>query len=290
MLASGDYFWNSGLFIMPVGLFLHELQRWAPDINDCTKQAVMKATCANNYMRLEPTAFAICRAESIDYALMEKTQKAEMMSLDVPWSDLGSWDAVAQSVPMNSQGNSVVGHALLQETEDCFVHSEVPLVATLGIKNQIIIATPDVILVADKSRAAQVKTLVQTLNQEHHMLEHEHQRVARPWGYFEILAEGPTFKVKRLMLKLGASISLQMHQHRAEHWVVVSGIANIINGEEILCLSANQSTYIPPNTRHRLSNFAEEPLCIIEVQSGDYLGEDDITRFDDTYEREKMGF
>lgn len=288
MLDKGGYFWNSGMFMMPVDLLLTEMDLWASDIYVCTEKAVQTAAKSQNYIRLNPDYFTQCRADSIDYALMEKTKSAAMMPLFIEWSDLGAWDAVAQSIPSDKDGNSVIGSALLQETHDSFIYSDAPLVATLGVSDQIVVATKDVVLVADKAHASKVKALVNSLLEHQQHLAHEHLRVARPWGFYEILAEGPTFKVKRLMLKPGAKISLQLHHYRAEHWVVVSGVADIINGDQVLWLCANQSTYIPPKTKHRLSNVQDVPLYVIEVQSGEYLGEDDIVRLDDMYEREKI--
>lgn len=284
-VAQGNYYWNSGMFVCRASVYLSELKKLAADIFNPSKQAVTNAYRQHDYLHLEAQAFAECRAESIDYAVMEQTDKAVVIPVAMPWSDLGCWTAVAEANELDDNGNSLHGKVVAKDSYDCLITSEDTLVTTLGIRDQIIVVTADAVLVADKKYSQQVKEIVNTLGQEHQRLADEHLRVARPWGYYEILAEGPTFKVKRLMIKAGAKLSLQMHQHRAEHWVVVSGVAEVVNDEKVLQLMVNQSTYIPPKTRHRLSNAGNKPLYVIEVQSGSYLGEDDITRFDDVYRR-----
>lgn len=285
-IASGHYFWNSGMFVCRAGTYLDELKQHAPDIYTHSEQAVARAQDQHNYVRLDAEAFALCREDSIDYAVMEKTDKAALIPMDMPWSDLGCWTAVAEANELDANGNALHGKVIARDSHNCLVTSEHTLVTTLGIQDQIIVVTSDAVLVADKRYSQQVKEIVNALGQEHSQLANDHQRVARPWGYYEILAEGPTFKVKRLMVKPGARLSLQLHQHRAEHWVVVSGEADVVNDTQELKLMSNQSTYIPQNTRHRLSNSGTEPLYVIEVQSGSYLGEDDIKRFDDIYLRQ----
>lgn len=284
-IANGHYFWNSGMFVCTAGTYLEELKQHAPDIYDHTKQAVAKAHVYHDYIRLDAEAFAQCREESIDYAVMERTKNAVVIPVEMQWSDLGCWTAVAESNQTDEQGNALHGKVIVRDTHDCLITSEETLVTALGIKEQIIVVTADAVLVADKQYSQQVKEIVKALGTEHRQLADDHRRVLRPWGYYEILAEGPTFKVKRLMVKSGAKLSLQMHQQRAEHWVVVSGQAEVVNGDTIMQLTANQSTYIPQKTRHRLGNPGSEPLYVIEVQSGHYLGEDDIVRFDDIYHR-----
>lgn len=284
-IASGNYYWNSGMFVCRAGTYLDELKRHAPDIFTHSQEAVLKAHHHHDYLRLDMDAFALCRDESIDYAVMEKTDKAAVMPVDMQWSDLGCWTAVAEANQLDENGNALHGKVIVKDSQNCLISSEETLVTTLGIHDQIIVATRDAVLVADKRYSQQVKEIVKALGTEHSQLAQEHQRVSRPWGYYEILAEGPTFKVKRLMVKPGAKLSLQMHQHRAEHWVVVGGEAEVVNDTQTLTLMVNQSTYIPEKTRHRLSNPGKEPLYVIEVQSGSYLGEDDITRFDDIYQR-----
>ena len=206
----------------------------------------------------------------------------------MPWSDLGCWTAVAEANPLDANGNALHGKVIVKDSHNCLVSSEDILVTTLGVCDHIIVATADAVLVADKRYSQQVKDIVSALAENHGQLMDDHVRVARPWGYYEVLAEGATFKVKRLMVHPGAKLSLQLHQHRSEHWVVVGGEAEVVNDDQVMWLAVNQSTYIPQKTRHRLSNPGKEPLYVIEVQSGCYLGEDDITRFDDMYQRKTM--
>lgn len=285
-IAQGNYFWNSGMFVCTAGVYLDELQKYDTSIHLFSEQALTKAYHHHDFLRLDPDCFSQCKEESIDYAIMEKTDKAVVIPVAMQWSDLGCWTAVADANNQDEQGNTITGKVIAQDSHNCLINSEDILVTTVGIHNQIIVATSDAILVADKRYSQQVKELVSSLRKDHHQLTQDHQRVSRPWGYYEILAEGPAFKVKRLMLKPGAKLSLQMHQHRAEHWVVVGGEAEVVNHNQSFSLSVNQSTYIPQNTRHRLSNPGIEPLYVIEVQSGTYLGEDDIKRFDDIYSRQ----
>jgi mannose-1-phosphate guanylyltransferase/mannose-6-phosphate isomerase len=272
-----NFFWNSGMFICQAGVYLDELQRLASDIAIDTDKALQLAYRQHDFIRLDAEFFAKCRSESIDYAIMEHTNLSAVVPINISWSDLGCWQSVAEINTVDSQGNSVSGKVITKDSYNCLIKSEQLLVTTLGITDQIIIATADAILIADKSYSQSVKELVKQVS--------THLRVNRPWGYYEVLAEGEFFKVKRLMVKPGAKLSLQKHQHRAEHWVVVGGQADIINGEINMVLCVNQSTYIPQKTCHRLANSGIEPLYIIEVQSGSYLGEDDIERFDDIYQR-----
>jgi mannose-1-phosphate guanylyltransferase / mannose-6-phosphate isomerase len=284
-ISKGNYFWNSGMFVCCAGVYLDELVEYQPDIYYFSEQAVLQAQHHHDFLRLDLENFSRCESESIDYAIMEKTQRAAVIPVSMQWSDLGCWSAVADANTPDEDGNTVTGKVIAQKSTNCLIHSTDILVTTLGIQDQIIVATQDAVLVADKQYSQQVKELVSSLSKDHHQLTQDHQRVSRPWGYYEILAEGASFKVKRLMVKPGARLSLQMHQHRAEHWVVVSGKAEVINDTQTIYLSVNQSTYIAQNTLHRLSNPTNEPLYVIEVQSGAYLGEDDIKRFDDIYAR-----
>lgn len=284
-IAQGHYYWNSGMFVCRVGTYLNELKQHAMDIFNNSEQAVAKAHHHHDYLRLDAEAFALCRDDSIDYAVMEKTDKAAVIPVNMQWSDLGCWTAVAEANQVDENGNALHGKVIVKDSFDCLISSEDTLVTTLGIHDQIIVVTADAVLVADKRYSQQVKEIVSALGKDHGQLTQEHQRASRPWGYYEVLAEGPTFKVKRLMVKPGAKLSLQVHQYRAEHWVVVGGEAEVVNDEQVMRLTANQSTYIPEKTRHRLSNPGSEPLFVIEVQSGSYLGEDDIIRFDDIYQR-----
>jgi mannose-1-phosphate guanylyltransferase/mannose-6-phosphate isomerase len=285
-IAQGNYFWNSGMFVCSARFYLEELKKFEPEMYYQAQQAVQQATYHNDYVRLNLDHFSQCKAESIDYAIMEKTAQAAVIPISMPWSDLGCWAAVADANQPDEHGNSVTGKVITQDSRNCFINSEHLLVTTIGINDQIIVATNDAILVADKRYSQDVKDLVNVLRENHPQLTQEHLKVSRPWGNYEILAEGPAFKVKRLMVKPGAKLSLQKHQHRAEHWVVVAGEAEVVNHQQTIHLTVNQSTYIPKNTLHRLSNNGKEPLYVIEVQSGDYLGEDDIQRFDDIYARE----
>lgn len=284
-LEQGDFFWNSGMFLCKAQVYLDELKKYAPDIVNDSQKAYEQAVKQNDFIRLNTEAFSLCRSESIDYALMEKTTKATLIPINLVWSDLGCWSAVAESHTPDEEGNILSGNVFAKDSVNCLIRSDQKLVATLGIRDQIIIATSDAVLVADKRYSQQVKELVSQLTQDQIHLTQDHVRVNRPWGYYEILAEGSAFKVKRLMVKPGAKLSLQMHQHRAEHWVIVEGEAEVFNDGHIVKLGINQSTYIPQRTQHRLSNPGNEPLYVIEVQSGHYLGEDDIQRFDDIYHR-----
>lgn len=284
-IECGNYYWNSGMFVCRAGVYLNELQQFESTIFEYSQSALAHAHQHNDFLRLNIDHFAQCTNESIDYAIMEKTTKAVVIPVAMQWSDLGCWTAVADANQQDAQGNTLTGKVVAQNSSNCLITSENILVTALGIQDQIIVATDDAILVADKRYSQQVKDLVASLRTQHQDLTENHQRVARPWGFYEILAEGPVFKVKRLMVKPGAKLSLQMHQHRAEHWVVVGGVAEVVNGNQTFRLENNQSTYISPQTRHRLSNPGTEPLFVIEVQTGSYLGEDDIQRFDDVYAR-----
>lgn len=285
MLADGHYYWNSGIFIFKAGRYLEELQYFAPDIANACQMAVKKAYRQHDFLRLDESSFSQCRNESIDYALMEKTSQALVVPAELIWSDLGCWNAVAKTHEVDAKGNALTGNVIAKDSYNCLIRSDKTLVTTMGIQDQIIVATPDAVLIADKGYSQEVKDLVSNLSKIHGSLTEDHLCVHRPWGYYEILAESQGFKVKRLMVKPGAKLSLQRHEHRAEHWVVVAGEAEIINGNTEILLKTNQSTYIPPKTLHRLSNLSSEPLYVIEVQTGTYLGEDDIQRFDDIYQR-----
>lgn len=287
-LACGNYFWNSGMFVCRAGVYLDELKKHHPNMHDFSQKALEDARHHSDYLRLDLESFSRCEADSIDYAVMEKTDKAVVIPVSMQWSDLGCWTAVADANQADQQGNTVTGKVIAQDSNNCLIHSTDLLVTAVGVQDHIIVATQDAVLVADKRYSQQVKDLVTSLSKDHHHITQDHQRVPRPWGYYEVLAEGAVFKVKRLMVKPGARLSLQMHEHRAEHWVVVSGKAEVVNDTQTIYLSTNQSTYIAQNTLHRLSNPGPEPLYVIEVQSGSYLGEDDIKRFDDMYARDKV--
>ena len=284
-LADGRYYWNSGMFVFTAQCYLEELQRFRPDIKASVEAAMRKATRDLDFLRLDAREFASCPAESIDYAVMERTREASVVRSDFGWSDIGSWSALWELDPKDGQGNSVRGDVYLDGAADCYVRAEDRLVAALGVRDLVIVETDDAVLVAHKDRAQDVKQAVDHLKRSRRDEYISHRRVYRPWGYFESIDEGGAYQVKRLMLKPGARISLQRHRRRAEHWVVVAGRAKVTRGAEEAVLGPNESTYIPLGEKRRLENVGAEALFVIEVQSGDYFGEDDIERFDDDYRR-----
>jgi mannose-1-phosphate guanylyltransferase / mannose-6-phosphate isomerase len=289
-LASGDYYWNSGMFVVRASVWLAALEQFRPDIAAASRVAWAAKSVDASFIRPGREAFAAIPSESVDYAVMEKCPGApgrdiRMVPLDAGWSDLGAWDAVWQVSPKDADGNASVGDALLSDSRNVLVHATSRLVGVVGLDNVIVVETPDAVLVADRSRSQDVKAIVNQL-QDSGRSEHTlHRQVHRPWGWYDSVDAGARFQVKRITVKPGASLSLQMHHHRAEHWIVVSGTAEVTNGDQVILLSENQSTYIPLGTTHRLANPGKVPLEIIEVQSGSYLGEDDIVRFQDTYGR-----
>lgn len=292
-LDEGDYSWNAGIFVLKASAWLGALQVFRPDIAEGTRLSWEKRTTDANpttpFIRPGEPEFAAIPSESIDCAVIERCPGSDipisMVALDAGWNDLGAWDAVWKILPKDGSGNAHLGDVLVTDSHDTLVHASSRLVSLVGVSNLIVIETPDAILVADKSRCQDVKAIVNELQasgREEHAL---HRKVLRPWGWYDSLDEGGRFKVKRIQVKPGASLSLQRHHHRAEHWVVVKGTAEITKGSETALLTENQSTYIPLGELHRLSNPGAIPLEIIEVQSGSYLGEDDIVRFDDHYGR-----
>jgi mannose-1-phosphate guanylyltransferase/mannose-6-phosphate isomerase len=284
-LADGRYYWNSGMFVFTASRYLEELKRLRPDIMAGVEAAMRQAVRDLDFLRLDAEAFARCPAESIDYAVMERTREASVVRGDFGWSDIGSWSALWELDRKDAQGNSVRGDVYLDGSAGCYVRAEDRLVAALGVRDLVIVETDDAILVAHKDRAEDVKQAVEHLKRSRRDEYISHRRVYRPWGYFESIGEGGAYQVKRLMLKPGARISLQRHRRRAEHWVVVAGRAKVTRGAQESVLGPNESTYIPLGEKHRLENVGAEPLFVIEVQSGDYFGEDDIERFDDDYRR-----
>lgn len=286
-VQSGSYLWNSGIFLLRASVWLEELRRFAPDILQHCEAALAKGKRDGGFYHVDRDAFLKCRSESIDYAVMEKTNRAAVVPLDVGWSDVGAWSNLWEVAGQDENGNVVRGDVCLYDTQDSLVVAQHRLVAAIGLKNVIVIETPDALLVVDKSRAQDVKQVVDKLRAQKRDEHVTHRRVHRPWGYYEGIDGGERFQVKRLMVKPGAALSLQMHHHRAEHWVIVKGTARVTRGEEVFLLTENQSTYIPLGVKHRLENPGNIPLEIIEVQSGPYLGEDDIVRFDDVYSRVK---
>ncbi len=284
-VASKEYFWNSGMFLFRASAFLEVLGKFSPEILNACRESYQKARRDLDFVRLEESAFASCPNISIDYAVMEKTEHAVVIPLAVGWSDVGSWLSLHHVCEKDEWFNSVTGDVLIEDVHNCHIHSENRLIAALGIENQIIVETKDAVLVSSIERSQDVKIIVNRLKQQKREEVLSHSRTYRPWGSFESIDTGERFKVKRITVNPGAALSLQMHYHRAEHWIVVRGTARIIKGDEEFLLNEDQSTYIPWGTRHRLENPGKIPLELIEVQSGSYLGEDDISRFDDKYGR-----
>ena len=292
-LDEGGYYWNAGMFVLKASVWLKAMEQFRPDILQATQAAwearSNDANPATPFVRPGKTEFTAIPSESIDYAVMESCPGSnfpiKMVPLDAGWNDLGAWDAVWNVLPKDELGNAHVGDVLTTHSRNTLVHASSRLVSLVGVENLIVVETPDAVLVADKTRSQDVKHIVsqlQATKREEHTL---HRKVHRPWGWYDSIDEGGRFKVKRIQVKPGASLSLQKHHHRAEHWIVVKGTAEITNGSKVLLLTENQSTYIPLGEVHRLANPGTIPLEIIEVQSGSYLGEDDIVRFEDSYGR-----
>jgi mannose-1-phosphate guanylyltransferase/mannose-6-phosphate isomerase len=284
-VASGDYYWNSGMFVFKADCYLKELGKFAPDILASCTAALQSAKTDLDFVRVDQAEFAKCRSESIDYAVMEKTKDAVVLPLDVGWSDVGSWSSLFDALPADEDGNVLNGDVMTYDTRDCYVHSTSRLVAAVGMEDHVIVETKDAILVAPKDRVQDVKELVASIKKLGRSESAWHREVFRPWGSYDSLDSGERFQVKRLTVKPGGVLSLQMHHHRAEHWVVVQGTARITRNDETFLLSENESTYIPIGAKHRIENPGKVPLHIVEVQSGTYLGEDDIVRFEDNYGR-----
>jgi mannose-1-phosphate guanylyltransferase/mannose-6-phosphate isomerase len=283
-LSEGGYYWNGGLFLFRADVMLAELQRFEPELLAQARLALEKARSDLDFVRLDPESFKACRNESIDYAVMEKTDKAAVVLLDAGWDDVGSWTFLDQQ-PKDDCGNAVRGDTWLHDSHNNLVHAESRLVALAGVSDTIVVETKDAILVTTRERAQDVKKIVARLKAEGRSEAVHHPTVYRPWGSYETIAMDERFQVKRIIVKPGQKLSLQMHHHRAEHWIVVKGTAEITVGEKLFMLTENQSTYIPLGEKHRLVNPGRVPLELIEVQSGSYLGEDDIVRFEDIYGR-----
>jgi len=288
-LAEGGYFWNSGIFVLRASAWLAALEQFRPDILAAVRTAWEGRGTDAQFIRPNRDAFVAVPSESVDYAVMERCPGSRfdlrIVPLDAGWNDLGAWDAVWQQADKDAAGNSFVGDVLLHDTRNTHVHATSRLVSVVGLENVIVVETPDAVLVADRQRSQDVKKVVAALGSSKRTEQALHRKVHRPWGWYDSIDHGGRFQVKRIMVKPGASLSLQMHHHRAEHWIVVSGTAEVTNGEKITLLGENQSTFIPLGEKHRLANRGKVPLEIIEVQSGSYLGEDDIVRFEDTYGR-----
>lgn len=284
-LASGDYSWNSGMFLFKASVFLAELDRLEPQMLAHCRQALAKGGKDLDFFRLDKAAFAEARAISIDYAVMERTEKACVVPVEMGWSDIGSWEALWATATRDSAGNATKGDILHHGTRNSYLRSEGPLVAAVGMEDVVVVATQDAVLVSHKSASQDVKRIVEQLEKSGRELHTTHRKVYRPWGAYESIDNGDNFQVKHITVNPGAKLSLQMHHKRAEHWIVVSGTARVTCDENVFALNENQSTYIPLGSKHRLENIGTEPLHLIEVQSGSYLGEDDIVRFEDTYGR-----
>ena len=284
-VASGDYFWNSGMFLFRASRFLAELQRFAPAIVASATAALAGAARDADFLRLDRAAFEACPADSIDYAVMEKTDAAAVLPINVGWSDVGSWSALWEIADQDPDGNAHHGDVIALGCRNTLAWGGRRLVSLLGLEDVIVVDTDDALLVASRDQVQQVKEIVTRLKAEKRPEASVHRKVYRPWGSYDGVDSGERFQVKRIVVKPGAALSLQMHHHRAEHWIVVSGSARVTCDERVFILSENQSTYIPLGSKHRLENPGKVPLELIEVQSGSYLGEDDIVRFEDVYGR-----
>lgn len=290
LVLAGNVLWNAGIFLCSAQTVLHALEIHAPDILESCKAALRGATSESpvdgyTFIRPDAKAFAACRSQSIDYAVLEPFDNVAVIPFEGRWSDVGSWNAVADLQPQDDDGNRVVGQGFTESATNTFVHAQHRPVVALGTKDLLIIDTPDAVLVADRARAEQVKDVVARLEAENCAQAVMHRKVARPWGWYDSVDMGSRFQVKRIYVKPGASLSLQKHHHRAEHWIVVTGTAEVTCGDRTFLLCENQSTYIPIGEVHRLKNPGVVDLELIEIQSGSYLGEDDIVRLEDTYGR-----
>lgn len=284
-LDSGDYYWNSGMFVFTVAQYLEALERHHPEMLAACRNAYAGSRRSPDFVRLDREAFSACPADSIDYAVMEKTDRAVVVPLDAGWNDVGSWSALWEVASKDEQGNSLKGDVLSVDSHNSYIQSENKLVAVVGLDDMVVVETDDAVMVSPKSRVQEVKQIVDRLRAAGRSESELHRKVYRPWGYYDSIDLGERHQAKRIVVNPGAKLSLQMHHHRAEHWVVVKGTASVTRGEEEMLLTENQSTYIPIGTTHSLENRGVIPLEMVEVQTGSYLGEDDIVRFDDRYGR-----
>jgi mannose-1-phosphate guanylyltransferase / mannose-6-phosphate isomerase len=290
-VESGNYLWNSGMFCFSAGTMLREMQLHCPSILAATRACLEQSRRAQGksytQTELDPETFGRVPDDSIDYAVMEKSRNVAVVPCSIGWSDIGSWNALGELTAPDAQGNRIEGEVMLHDVSNCYIQSNQRIVGAIGINNLVVIDTPDAVLVADRGRVQDVKLLYARLKAQGHETHRLHTTVHRPWGTYTVLEEGTRFKIKRIVVKPAASLSLQMHHHRSEHWIVVSGMAKVVNGDQEILVNINESTYIPAGHKHRLENPGVVDLVMIEVQSGEYLGEDDIVRFDDVYGRHK---
>ena len=287
-VASGSYYWNAGMFVLRASVWMAALERFRPDIAIACRAAWSTRSSDVKFVRPGKAEFSAVPSESVDYAVMEKCPGVldiRMQPLAAGWNDLGAWEAVWQVAPKDAAGNASVGDAIVSDSRNTLVHATSRLVSVVGLDDVVVVETPDAVFVSSRAKSQDVKNIVNQLGREQRGEQVLHRKVHRPWGWYDGIDQGPRHQVKRIMVKPGASLSLQMHHHRAEHWIVVSGTAEVTNGDKVIMLTENQSTYIPLGQTHRLANPGKVPLEIIEVQSGSYLGEDDIVRFEDTYGR-----
>jgi mannose-1-phosphate guanylyltransferase len=288
-VASGSYLWNSGMFCFSAGTLLKEMALHCPEIVETTRVCLQQASRAENKgaakIELSADDFSQVPDDSIDYAVMEKSKNVAVVQCSIGWSDIGSWRALGDLISPDDEGNRIEGNVMIHDVSNTHIQSHERMTGVVGVDNLIIVDTPDALLVVDRSRAQDVKHLYAQLKSQGHDTHKVHRTVHRPWGTYTVLEEGPRFKIKRIVVKPAGRLSLQMHHHRSEHWIVVSGMARVVNGDNELFVNSNESTYIPAGNKHRLENPGVVDLVMIEVQSGDYLGEDDIVRFDDVYGR-----
>ncbi len=282
---SGDYFWNSGMFVFKASRYIDELYKFNPEMLTVCREAYSAAIVDEDFVRLDKELFSKCPADSIDFAIMEKTDKAVVVPLAAEWNDVGSWSALWEVTEKDEQGNAINGDVETVNTQNCFLHSSNKLVTTVGLSNLVVVETADAVLVASKEQVQDVKEIVEILKSNNRMEAELHRKVYRPWGYYDLIDQGGRHNAKRIVVNPGAKLSVQKHHHRAEHWIVVRGTAQVTKGDEEILLTENESTYIPLGVVHSLENPGVIPLEMIEVQSGSYLGEDDIVRYDDKYGR-----
>lgn len=288
-IESNRFWWNAGIFCFQAGVMFEEMKKHCPEILEATQHCLAASEVVYGdhalQLQLDCASYALIPENSIDYAVMEKSDRVAVVPCDIGWSDIGSWASFATLTPPDAHDNHVTGEVLLKDTQGCIIQSDHRLIATLGVNDLIIVDTADALLVADKSKAQEVKHIYTELKKMQHEAYKVHRKVTRPWGFYTIIESGEHFKIKRIVVKPGGKLSLQMHQHRSEHWIVVDGTAKVTNDGQEVILRTNESTYISPGHRHRLENPGHVDLILIEVQSGSYLGEDDIERFDDVYGR-----